>query len=91
MCDRTKDTNGRAYAAADVVKVGDVLECDGGFTCMKADDRKVVKAFEGELKHCTPEYAKDSFARLYIDCADGTHTLDGQCEDGVLIGLYPVK
>jgi hypothetical protein len=85
------DSFGRAWAHRDSIKVGDVLECDDGFTCIRPGDHKIVKAFEGELKHHDPEYAKDPFARLYIECSDGTHSLDGQVgEDGELVGLYPV-
>jgi hypothetical protein len=83
------DKAGHLWAHRSTVKAGDVLITDGGFTCMGNHERKVVKSFEGPLLHCDAEYAKDPFARLYIDCSDGTHGLDGQVgEDGELIGLY---
>jgi len=85
------DVNGRPYAIAAEVKVGDKLECDCGFTCMKNREVKVVKRKAGRLKGYSKEYAKDPFARLYIDCKDGSHTLDGQLGDhGELVGLYKV-
>jgi hypothetical protein len=85
------DTQGRRWAHSSTVKAGDVLECDGGFTCMCEGDKKVVKELPLPLKHCSAEYAKDPFARLYVDCTDGTHTLDGQIgEHGELVGLYAV-
>lgn len=85
------DTNGVAWAHSTTVKVGDKLRCDGGFTCLAKGDVREVKRNDGSLADThDPEYAKDPFARLYIDCADGTHTLDGQVgDDGELVGLYP--
>lgn len=86
------DRYGRAYAIADEVKAGDVLQCDGGFTCMALGAKKVVKRRAGKLTGVSKEYAKDPFARLYIDCKDGSHSLGGQCGDhGELMGLYHVK
>jgi hypothetical protein len=85
---RKSDTLGRPYALASEVKVGDRLICDGGFSCMKADAKKTVKRRAGRLKGVSKEYAKDPFARLYIDCKCGGHMLDGQLgEHGELIGL----
>src|SRR5258708_29592883 len=37
------DTTGRRYALADAVKPGDMLQCDGGFTCLKENAKRVVK------------------------------------------------
>ena len=60
-------------ALADV-KPGDILIADAGFTCM----------FEAE--HVT--VAADEDGRLYVNCADGRHLLDGQTDaEGYLIGL----
>lgn len=76
--DRTTDIDGRAYAKLSAVKPGDHLQCDGGFTCLKDGAIRMVK------RHVV---GRD----LYIDCADGGHTLDGQADDGEhLVGLYPV-
>ena len=86
------DIDGRTWALRSTVKVGDVLECDGDFTCMKAGDRKVVKRWDGDMPHHDPDYLKDPFARLYIECNDGKHFLDGQEADtGELTGLYPAS
>lgn len=86
------DNFGRAWAHSGSVKEGDVLTCDGGFTCMAEGDRKVVKRREGPMKGYSANYAKDPFARLYVDCKDGTHMLDGQVgNDGELVGFYPGK
>lgn len=86
------DKLGREYARADNVKPGDTLQCDGGFTCLKENAKRVVKRRKGKLKGGSKEYAKDSFARLYIDCRCGGHGLGGQLGDhGELVGLYPVR
>lgn len=86
------DKLGRQYARAGDVKAGDTLQCDGGFTCLKKDAKRVVKRRKGKLKHHSPEYAKSPFARLYIDCKCGGHNLDGQLGDhGELVGLYPIS
>ena len=74
------DKSGRIWAHSTTVKVGDVLECDGGFTCMSAGDRKTVKAS-----------GPRTFARMYVECSDGSHMLDGQLgRHGELVGFYPV-
>lgn len=65
----------RKFVQFDSVKVGDVLVTDGGFTCMGDGERKTVKS-------CAHG--------LYIDCAEGNHSLAGQIGDhGELLGLYP--
>ena len=85
------DKLGREYARADQVKAGDTLQCDDGFTCLKNGAKRVVKRLNGKLPGCSKEYAKDPFARLYIDCKCGPHMLDGQLgELGELVGLYRV-
>lgn len=57
-----------SYAKLSEVVQGDILITDGGFTCMKADERKEV--FVGE-NDC-----------LYILCDEGEHYLDGQLDEG---------
>lgn len=67
------------YAKLHKIKVGTKLRTDGGFTCMKEDEIKEVK-----------QDRKDGL--LYIECEDGTHSLDDQLNDnGELIGLYLVE
>jgi hypothetical protein len=59
-------------------KPGDVLEADGGFTCMKKGTRRIVqRAADG----------------LYIICSHGRHGLAGQLSDDSThyVGLYPVS
>lgn len=77
------DTNGRPYALVDETKEGDILICDGGFTCLNKNDEKVVK--------------NDPSHGLYIDCNDergGKHFIDGQIEESDVeerryyMGLY---
>ena len=56
------------------LKEGDQLIADGGFTCIPAGQRVVVKADEAGL--------------LYVPCSEGAHYLCGQLTDeGLLIGL----
>lgn len=89
---RPSDKFGRPYALAKNMKPGVVLECDDGFTCIRSGAKRTVLRRAGRLKGVTKEYAKDPFARLYIDCKCGGHSLDGQLGDhGELIGLYKVK
>lgn len=64
----------REFAKASEVNVGDTLEADGGFTCLCEGDRKPVM--------------KNVDNRLYIECNEGKHFLEGQEENGVYIGLY---
>lgn len=86
------DNVGRRYALAKNMVPGVILESDGGFTCMREGSRHVVKRRAGRLKHCSKEYAKDPFARLYVACKCGGHTLDGQLgENGELVGFYQVR
>lgn len=85
-----QDNFGVAWAHSNTVKAGDKLRCDGGFTCLAEGDVREVKASDEMLEHCTEEYKADPFAKLYIECSDGTHRLDGQVgDDGELVGLYP--
>lgn len=46
------------------VREGSILVTDGGFTCMRDHETKVVK--------------RDNRGELYVDCDDGFHGLDGQ-------------
>lgn len=75
MNDKTKDTAGKPYAKLSETKPGDLLVVDAGFTCLKAGAQRRVK--------------QDRDGELYIECADGGHTLSGQADDGEhIVGLY---
>ncbi len=61
------------YAKVSDVKVGDTVVTDGGFTCMKQNERHIVQEDENGL---------------FIPCEEGHHYIDGQLDDGdVYIGL----
>lgn len=53
------------------IKEGDTVILDGGFTCMPAGPHVVCSDVCG----------------LYIECSHGQHYLDGQVENGFLIGV----
>ncbi len=67
----------RPFAKISDVKAGDKLKTDGGFTCMA----------EGEVK----TIIADEAGRLFIECCDGRHALDGQEEGEIYVGLYKVE
>lgn len=71
----THDIYGREYARMSQLKVGDKLECDGGFTCIPDKAIREVKM---------------NNHGLYIDCEEEGHQLDGQLADDNdhLIGLF---
>lgn len=71
------DKQGRAYATVAATCKDCVVETDGGFTCMREGERKIVK-HDGDT--------------LYIECDQGRHNLNGQeSDDGTYyVGLYPV-
>lgn len=76
------DTKGRTWAHSTTCKAGDVLVCDGGFTCLR-------EGAEVEV-HSDPE--RDGVNALYVPCDDGAHYLDGQLDFdgcGAFVGLYP--
>jgi hypothetical protein len=86
------DKFGRRYALAKNMQPGVILESDGGFTCMREGSKHVVKRRAGRMKGVSAEYAKDPFARLYVSCKCGGHTLDGQLGgNGELVGFYQVR
>lgn len=70
-----------AWAKFSKVKEGDKLITDGGFTCMEFNVEKKVWG--------------DKDGRLYIECSDGCHYLDGQVDfhndHDDLIGLTPIS
>lgn len=74
------DKQGRKYASVATTKVGDMLETDGGFTCMKEGVRRVVQG--GKER-----------ANLYIKCRSSKHYLNGQLSDDAThyVGLYKVR
>ena len=72
------DTQGRAYLKQSEAKAGQMIEVDGGFTCI--DEGKVAVL-----------YGNDD---PYFMCKEGRHYLSGQLatdEDGgdFYVGLYP--
>jgi hypothetical protein len=62
----------------DAIKVGDTLIADGGFTCLADGCRCLVRL---DQARSAPNDG------LYVECAEGRHFLDGQWEDGVIIGF----
>lgn len=80
-----KDTNGRPYAKLSEVKVGDILEADSGFTCLKDGAQLKIKSDGGDL---------------YVDCSGAEdddpeekhkHFIEGQADDGEhLVGFYKI-
>ncbi len=76
------DIQGRAWAHQDTCKAGDVLTCDGGFTCMAEGQEVEV--------HADPDH--EGIESLFVPCKDGAHYLVGQLDFdgcGALVGLYP--
>jgi len=66
---------------ADTVKPGDILIADAGFTCLKEGRPLVVQE--------DPTKVGERISRLYVQCNDGRHYLDGQLgEESALIGFY---
>lgn len=77
---KMKDKQGREYARLSKLKVGDMVEVDGDFDCMRPGSRHMVQRDEDD-------------GDLYISCDAESHKLDGQVSDGdgdSLIGIYPV-
>lgn len=65
------------YARIAEVTKGTRLRVDGGFTCMKTGDIKLVHSTEDD--------------KLFIECDEGAHMLCGQCQDDYYLGLYPAS
>lgn len=67
----------RKFALVSQVKKGTRVITDGGFTCLKPDQRRTV--------------CEDSDG-LYIRCREGKHYLSGQIDDSlageIFVGLY---
>jgi hypothetical protein len=74
------DLHGRPYATIDDTQPNDILECDGGFTCLQ----------KGELRRV---YLSEQGGGLFILCKAGHHWLDGQIDDAThaYVGLYHTK
>lgn len=71
------DMQGRPYLKLNSAKERQIIETDGGFTCIG----------EGEKV----ELLKDNHG-LYFICEDGQHYIEGQADDGLhCIGLYEVQ
>ncbi len=67
------DVSGRAYAFAAAVNAGDLLEADGGFTCIPDGKILTVQGDPGAL---------------FVACRCGGHAIDGQNDgNGVLVGF----
>ena len=62
-----------AYATKDDLKEHDIAIVDSGFDCMQPGSEHVVM--------------KDNKSRLYLECSDGIHLLDGQLDGGFYIGI----
>ena len=70
----TTDRQGRPWAKLSELKVGDIVELDGGFTCQEAGVATVHS---------------DEDEKLYFICGDGRHYLSGQADDGEhCVGVY---
>lgn len=86
-----KDAAGKAWAHRSGVRAGDKLRTDGGFTCLTEGEIRLVKMETGRLPGCSVQPPPDDFSRLYIDCGEGRHYLEGQIgDDGELVGLYRI-
>ena len=73
MPTRTHDTDGRAYLKLSEAREG-LIELDAGFTCRVAS-RAILY--------------RDERGKFYFNCAEGSHFLDGQANDGEhCIGVY---
>jgi len=67
------DNAGRPYAKISELKEGDEIELDSGFTCQRQG----------------VHFVHDDGGRLYFNCVEGRHFLDGQADDGEhCIGIY---
>ena len=65
---------GPAVLPVSSVSCGTRLICDGGFTCMRLGDVRIVK--------------KDSQGRLCVTCKEGTHCLAGQRSGKNYVGFW---
>lgn len=76
MSDAVKDTNGRAYLAADTAAAGSRIEVDDGFTCIGEGQQRQIQQDDGGL---------------FFECKDGQHYLAGQFNDAAThyVGVYP--
>ena len=73
------DKNGREYLKLADAKQGMIVELDDGFTCRRAG--------RAMLYHDCLSVGPYG---LYFMCSDGSHLIQGQCEDGIhCIGIYP--
>ncbi len=72
------DNRGREYARLSQLTPGDMVQVDGGFTCMTPWSLKTVWL--------------RADCELYVKCEDGEHVLDGQLMDDMdsLVGLHLV-
>lgn len=82
------DINGRPYAKLSELKTGDNVQVDGGFTCIPAGASREVHSGEFGLyilcagENCTCR------ADLQYEPTE-KHWLNDQCEDDIIIGIYP--
>lgn len=72
------ETTKRQRQPLDAVQEGDYLQADDGFTCLDAN--------------ATYKVQQRTSGRLYIQCKEGIHYLDGQTDfSGNLVGLTKVS
>ena len=75
--DYKTDLNGKKYLTVEQVKKGLHIECDDGFDCIKKNSVKIIES--------------DENGELYVPCKAGRHYLDGQLEQDIFIGFYPLQ
>lgn len=75
---RTHDLQGRAYIRLADIRAGTVLQFDADFGCLDPAQVYVAK-MNGEIP--------------YVECTEGTHTLDVQADDngGYCVGVYAAE
>ena len=72
----TCDIDKRFYAKLTDLKLGDKLETDSGFTCMR----------RGQI-----ETVYEDIGGLFVHCSEGSHYLvESADEDSYLVGFYKV-
>lgn len=89
MTTPTQDTYGNDYLQLSDAANGMIVWLDDGFTCKRAGPVTLRR------RDFWPEWDKrepNEQSRLYFQCDEGSHMLDGQCDDGLhCIGVYPTE
>jgi hypothetical protein len=92
----THSTDGRPWASLSALKPGDVLIADGGFTCIRANSRKMVTSEKPPIRRfidwiiSSPAYNHD----LFVICDDSKHFHAGQLSEvdhDSLVGFWNAK